>query len=167
MRYQVDPASQRSTSSVTAKPAAPRRRAGRVRRRHVRRVAELHDLVLMMPFAAQLGIELTAASPDEVTGRLAWREDLCTTGGLLHGGALMAFADSLGGVCAFLNLPPDAGTATISSTTNFLRGLRGGYANGTARPLRVGRSVIVVETELRDDDGKLLAHTTQSQTVLS
>ena len=55
----------------------------------------------------------------------------------------------------------------ISSTTNFLRGLRGGYANGTARPLRVGRSVIVVETELRDDDGMLLAHTTQSQSVLS
>jgi uncharacterized protein (TIGR00369 family) len=79
----------------------------------------------------------------------------------------MALADSLAGACAFLNLPPDTGTATISSTTNFLRGLRGWYANGTARPLRVGRSVIVVETELRDDDGVLLAHTTQSQSVLS
>jgi 1,4-dihydroxy-2-naphthoyl-CoA hydrolase len=60
-----------------------------------------------------------------------------------------------------------AGTATISSTTNFLRGLRRGYASGTARPLRVGRSVIVVETEVRDDDGELLVHTTQSQAVLS
>lgn len=130
-------------------------------------MAEPHELVAMMPFAAHLGIELTGAIPEEVTGRLAWGEELCTTAGLLHGGALMALADSLAGVCAFLNLPPDAGTATISSTTNFLRGLRGGYANGTARPLRVGRSVIVVETELRDDDGKLLAHTTQSQTVLS
>ena len=78
----------------------------------------------------------------------------------------MALADSLAGVCAFLSLPPEAGTATISSTTNFLRGLRSGYANGTARPLRVGRTVIVVQTEVRDDDGTLLAHTTQSQAVL-
>ena len=129
-------------------------------------MAERRELVAMMPFAEGLGIELTAATPEEVTGRLAWREDLCTTAGLLHGGALMGLADSLAGVCAFLNLPPGAGTATISSTTNFLRALRGGYATGTARPLRVGRSVIVVETELRDDAGKPLTHTTQSQAVL-
>ena len=129
-------------------------------------MAERRELVAMMPFAEGLGIELTAATPEEVTGRLAWREDLCTTAGLLHGGALMGLADSLAGVCAFLNLPPGAGTATISSTTNFLRALRGGYATGTARPLRVGRSVIVVETELRDDAGKPLAHTTQSQAVI-
>lgn len=130
-------------------------------------MAELGDLVAMMPFAAQLGIELTAATPEEVTGRLAWREDLCTTGGLLHGGALMALADSLGGVCAFLNLPPGAGTATISSTTNFLRAHREGHAVATTRPLRVGRSVIVVQTEIRDDAGKPLAHTTQSQAVIA
>lgn len=130
-------------------------------------MAELGDLVAMMPFAAQLGIELTAATPEEVTGRLAWREDLCTTGGLLHGGALMALADSLGGVCAFLNLPPGAGTATISSTTNFLRAVRGGHAVATTRPLRVGRSVIVVQTEILDDAGKPLSHTTQSQAVIA
>ncbi|HYZ82495.1 MAG TPA: PaaI family thioesterase [Solirubrobacteraceae bacterium] len=129
-------------------------------------MAERRELVAMMPFAEGLGIELTAATPEEVTGRLAWREDLCTTAGLMHGGALMGLADSLAGVCAFLNLPEGAGTATISSTTNFLRALRGGYATGTARPLRVGRSVIVVETELRDDAGKPLAHTTQSQAVM-
>jgi 1,4-dihydroxy-2-naphthoyl-CoA hydrolase len=128
---------------------------------------ERHDLVAMMPFAAQLGIELTSATADEVTGRLAWREDLCTTGGLLHGGALMAFADSLGGVCAFLNLPPGAGTATISSTTNFLRALREGHAIATTRPLRVGRSVIVVQTEVCDEAGKALSHTTQSQAVIT
>jgi uncharacterized protein (TIGR00369 family) len=128
---------------------------------------ELGDLVAMMPFAAQLGIELTAATPEEATGRLAWREDLCTTGGLLHGGTLMALADSLGGVCAFLNLPPGAGTATISSTTNFLRALREGHAIATSRPLRVGRSVIVVQTEIRDDAGKPLTHTTQSQAVIA
>jgi 1,4-dihydroxy-2-naphthoyl-CoA hydrolase len=127
----------------------------------------LGDLVAMMPFAAALGIELTAAAAEEVTGRPAWRADLCTTGGLLHGGALMALADSLGGVCAFLNLPPGAGTATISSTTNFLRALREGHAIATARPLRVGRSVIVVQTEIRDDAGKALSHTTQSQAVIA
>ena len=79
----------------------------------------------------------------------------------------MAFADSLGGVCAFLNLPAGAGTATISSTTNFLRALREGHAIATARPLRVGRSVIVVQTEIRDEAGKALAHTTQSQAVIA
>jgi uncharacterized protein (TIGR00369 family) len=130
-------------------------------------VPELDDLVAMMPFARRLGIELTGAAPEEVTGRLAWREDLCTTQGLLHGGALMALADSLGGVCAFLNLPPGAGTATISSTTNFLRALRDGHATATSRPLRVGRSVIVVQTEIHDDAGKPLAHTTQSQAVIA
>jgi uncharacterized protein (TIGR00369 family) len=130
-------------------------------------MAEPQELLAMMPFATHVGIELGGATAEEVSGRLAWREELCTTAGLLHGGALMALADSLAGVCAFLSLPPGAGTATISSTTNFLRALRSGHANGTARPLRVGRSVIVVETEVRDDDGKLLAHTTQSQAVLS
>ena len=128
---------------------------------------ELSDLVAMMPFAGRLGIELTAATPEEVTGRLAWREDLCTTGGLLHGGALMALADSLGGVCAFLNLPEGSGTATISSTTNFMRGLREGQAIATSRPLRVGRTVIVVETEVCDEAGRLLSHTTQSQAAIA
>jgi 1,4-dihydroxy-2-naphthoyl-CoA hydrolase len=75
-------------------------------------------------------------------------------------------ADSLGGVCAFLNRPPGAGTATISSTTNFLRALREGHAIATAQPLRVGRTVIVVQTEIRDEAGKPLAHTTQSQAVI-
>ncbi|HEY6522791.1 MAG TPA: PaaI family thioesterase [Solirubrobacteraceae bacterium] len=78
----------------------------------------------------------------------------------------MAFADSVGAVCAFLNLPPGAGTATISSTTNFLRALREGHAIASTRPLRVGRTVIVVQTEIRDDAGRALAHTTQSQAVL-
>lgn len=128
---------------------------------------ELSDLVAMMPFAGQLGIELTAATPEEVTGRLAWREDLCTTGGLLHGGALMSLADSVGGVCAFLNLPDGSGTATISSATNFLRGLRDGHAIATSRPLRAGRTVIVVETEVCDEAGRLLSHTTQSQAVIA
>jgi 1,4-dihydroxy-2-naphthoyl-CoA hydrolase len=126
----------------------------------------LAGLLAAVPFIGTLGIEVVSASPEEVVGRLAWREELCTAGGVLNGGALMSLADNMGGTCAFLNLPPGAGTATISSSTNFLRGVREGYVTATSRPLRVGRSVIVVETELRDDDGRLAAHTTQAQAVI-
>jgi 1,4-dihydroxy-2-naphthoyl-CoA hydrolase len=120
----------------------------------------------LMPFAAVLGIELDAAAAGEVTGRMSWREDLCTAGGILHGGALMAFADTLGAVCAFLNLPAGAGTATISSSTNLLRSVREGVLTATARPLHVGRSVIVVQTELVDGAAQRVAQVTQAQAVL-
>ncbi len=120
----------------------------------------------MVPFAATLGMELVSARPEEVVGRLAWREELCTTGGALHGGALMSLADNLGGVCAYLNLPAGATTATISSSTNFLRGVRDGSVTATTRPLRVGRGVIVVETEVRDDADRLVVQTTQAQAVI-
>lgn len=126
----------------------------------------LADLIAMIPFASMVDMELLSATPEQVVGRLAWREELCTTGGVLHGGALMSLADNLGGVCAYLNLPEGAGTATISSSTNFLRGVREGHVTATARPLRVGRTVIVVETELRDDDGRLVTQTTQAQAVI-
>ena len=126
----------------------------------------LTQLLAVIPFAVTLGLELVSATADEVVGRLRWREDLCTTGGALNGGALMSLADNMGGMCAFLNLPAGAGTATISSSTNFLRGVRDGFVTGTSRPLRVGKTVIVVATELRDDDGRLVAHTTQAQAVI-
>src|SRR5438874_9406634 len=115
---------------------------------------DLSALQAAMPFANLLGVELAAAAPDEVRGTLAWSADLCTTGGVLHGGAVMGLADSLGGVCAFLNLPSGHGTATISSTTNMLRAVREGEVRGEARPLHAGRSVIVVQTDLRDDGGR-------------
>jgi 1,4-dihydroxy-2-naphthoyl-CoA hydrolase len=121
----------------------------------------------MMPFAEILGLEIESATPEEVVGRMAWRQEICTGGGVLHGGALMAMADSLGAVCAFLNLPPGAGTATISSSTNMLRAVRQGVVTGTARPLHAGRSVIAVRTELTDDQGRLVAHVTQAQAVLA
>ena len=124
------------------------------------------ELLAVIPFAVTLGIELVSATADEVVGRLRWREDLCTTGGVLNGGAVMSLADNTAGMCAYLNLPPGAATATISSSTNFLRGVREGCATATSRPLRVGRSVIVIETEVRDDDGRLAAHTTQAQAVI-
>ena len=126
----------------------------------------LAEMLAVIPFAVTLGIELVSAAANEVVGRLRWREDLCTTGGALNGGALMSLADNAAGMCAFLNLPAGAGTATISSSTNFLRGVREGSVTATSRPLRVGRTVIVVETELHDDDGRLVAHTTQAQAVI-
>ena len=126
----------------------------------------LASLVAMMPFAAGLGLVLDAAEPDEVRGRLAWTPELCTTGGLLHGGALMALADSLGGICAFLNLPPGARTATTSSATVFTRAVRDGEVTAVARPLHVGRTVIVVQTDLSDQTGRRVAQVTQTQAVL-
>jgi 1,4-dihydroxy-2-naphthoyl-CoA hydrolase len=120
----------------------------------------------MMPLAAKLGIEIDEASPSQVTGRLAWAPDLCTTAGVLHGGALMALADSLGGVCAYLNLPPGTGTATISSSTNLMHAVRDGEVVGHARPLHAGRSVIVVRTELRDTAGRIIGQVTQAQAVI-
>ena len=120
-----------------------------------------------MPFAELLGIEEVTAEPGRVTGSMAWEPARCTIGGVLHGGALMGLADSLGGFCAFLNLPEGAvGTATIESKTNFLRAVRRGRVRAVARPLHVGRTVIVVDTELRDDEDRLVARVTQTQAVL-
>lgn len=120
-----------------------------------------------MPFAATLGLDVTAAAPDEVTGRLAWEERLTTAGGLLHGGALMGAADSLGAYCAFLNLPEgSAATATIESKTNFFAAVRSGVIEARSRPLHRGRRTIVVETDLFDEAGKHVARVTQTQAVL-
>ena len=124
-------------------------------------------LVALMPFSVHLGIEVTAADADEVAGHLAWRPELCTTAGLLHGGVVMALADSLGGICAFLNLPKGATTSTIESKTNFFRGVREGSVHATARPLHVGRTTIVVQTDLLDDRGKRVAQVTQTQAVIA
>ena len=124
-------------------------------------------ILAMIPFAVPLGMSLQVATPEEVRGELPWRDDLCTGGGLMHGGALMAFADTLGAVCAFLNLPEGAGTSTIESKTNLFRGVRDGVVHGTATPLHAGRTTIVVQTDLRDDAGKRVALVTQTQAVLT
>jgi uncharacterized protein (TIGR00369 family) len=128
---------------------------------------ELDGLVAMMPFAAGLGIVLDAAAPGEVRGRMAWAPERCTSGGILHGGVLMALADSLGGICAFLNLPPGALTATTSSATVFTRSVRSGEVTAVTRPLHVDRTVIVVQTDLSDDAGRRVAQVTQTQAVLA
>ena len=119
-----------------------------------------------MPFMEVIGAEAVSASPPEVRTRLVWSPALCTSGGLLHGGALMSLADGTGGWCAFLNLPEGANTATIESKTNLLRGVRSGAVEAVSKPLHVGRTFIVVDTEVRDDDGRLVIRTTQTQAVL-
>jgi len=120
-----------------------------------------------MPFAELLGVEVLAASPEEVRARIAWEERLCTAGGILHGGALMSLADAAGAYCTFLNLPErSTGTATIESKTNFFRAVREGHVVATSRPLHRGRTTIVVETDLHDAEGKHVARVTQTQAVL-
>jgi 1,4-dihydroxy-2-naphthoyl-CoA hydrolase len=124
------------------------------------------DLLQTMPFAMATGIELDAATPAEVAGRLAWSPERCTAGGILHGGALFTLADSLGAVCAFLNLPSGAGTATIESKVNFFRAVRSGDVRATSRPLHLGRSTIVVQTEVWDARDRRVAHVVQTQQVI-
>jgi uncharacterized protein (TIGR00369 family) len=124
------------------------------------------DLQAAMPFTKLLGATAVAVGAAEVRLRLDWDETRTTAGGAMHGGALMALADSGGGLCAFLNLPEGAvGTATISSATNFLRGVRDGHVEAVSRPLQVGRTVIVVDTEITDAAGRLVARVTQTQAV--
>jgi 1,4-dihydroxy-2-naphthoyl-CoA hydrolase len=127
----------------------------------------MSELVAAMPFAAGLGVAVSAAGKEEVRGRLDWAPERCTAGGVLHGGALMGLADSLGAICAFLNLPEGASTATIESKTNFFRAVRGGHVDAVSRPLHVGRTSIVVQTELADAEARPVAVVIQTQAVLT
>jgi uncharacterized protein (TIGR00369 family) len=120
-----------------------------------------------MALCATLGVRATAIDAAVVTLELDWRPELCTSASLLHGGVIMALADSAGGACAMHNLPAGASTATIESKTNFLRGVTGGTITATATPLHVGRTTIVVETAVHDDAGRLVAKVTQTQAVLA
>ena len=121
----------------------------------------------LAPFIVELGIVATVVQPDRVEATAEWKPGRCTAGGTLHGGFLMAFADSVGAMCAGLNLPEGAGTSTIESKTNFLRGCTGGVITGVATPVHVGRRTIVVQTDISRDDGKLVSRTIQTQAVLS
>jgi 1,4-dihydroxy-2-naphthoyl-CoA hydrolase len=125
------------------------------------------NLASLMPFADQIGIKLESASKDEVRGEIEWRADLCTTAGVMHGGVLMSFADSLGAICALLNVPPGGSTATIESKTNFFRAIRRGPVKGVSKPLHVGRTTVVVQTDLFDTEQRRVAQVTQTQAILT
>jgi uncharacterized protein (TIGR00369 family) len=121
----------------------------------------------LMPLAETLGIRAEVYTAAEVVLALDWAPALCTANGVLHGGVLMTLADSAGAACALLNLPEGAtGTTTIESKTNFLGAVRGGAVSATSTVLHRGGTTIVVETDVRDADGKLVARVTQTQLVL-
>ena len=126
---------------------------------------ELEELVALMPFARQLGISLDEASVDRVVARLDWAPHLCTSAGLMHGGALMTLADTAGALVTFLGLPAGATTATITSTSQLFRPVTGGAVRAVAVPLNRGRTTVTAQTSLFDNDGRLVAQTTQIQAV--
>ncbi|MEQ1874978.1 MAG: PaaI family thioesterase [Ilumatobacteraceae bacterium] len=118
-----------------------------------------------MPFCEELNITTQLATAERVTLTIEWAAELCTIGGVMHGGAIMSLADSAGAICAFLNLPDGAtGTSTIQSSTNLLAAVRTGTVEATATPLHAGKSTVVVVTEVRNE-GRLVAVTTQTQAV--
>jgi 1,4-dihydroxy-2-naphthoyl-CoA hydrolase len=127
---------------------------------------QLTALLGLMPFSEGLGVDLESADPSMVVGTLAWSAERCTSDGVLHGGAIMALADTVGAICAFLNLPEGASTSTIESKTNFFRGVRSGLVRAIAKPLHVGKRTIVAQTDLLDDQDRSVALVIQTQAVL-
>jgi len=120
------------------------------------------------PLAKLLDIEIVEAGKARVRGRLKVRPEVCTSGSILHGGAIMAFADTLGATGAFLNLPEGAGTTTIESKTNFISGAPAGTTvHAESVPLHIGRRSSVWQTRITKEDGKLVAVVTQTQMVLT
>jgi 1,4-dihydroxy-2-naphthoyl-CoA hydrolase len=123
--------------------------------------------VNIMPFAKLMGVTIIEARAEGVIAELFVREDLCTSNSILHGGAVMAFADSVGAVATFLNLPPGANTTTIESKTNFVAALRAGEtARAECSPVHIGRTTMVWQTRILRPNGKLCAIVTQTQMIL-
>ena len=121
----------------------------------------------VMPFAKLMGVKIVRTSVEGVVAEMLVREDLCTTHSVLHGGAIMAFADSVGAVATLLNLPPGAGTTTIESKTNFVSAIKvGEMATAHCAPVHIGRTTMVWQTRITRPDGKLAAVVTQTQLVL-
>src|ERR1700726_2114326 len=122
---------------------------------------------LKLPFAELMGIEFSEAAPDRVVGAMTVREELCTRPAVLHGGAIMAFADTLGAAGTILNLPEGAGTTTIESKTNFIAAAPlGSRVTGEATPVHRGRRTMVWQTRITTAEGRLVALVTQTQLVI-
>jgi 1,4-dihydroxy-2-naphthoyl-CoA hydrolase len=113
-----------------------------------------------------LGIRFVEVGPERVVAELTYRTDLTTVGGSLHGGTLMAFADTIGAAATVLNLPPGASTTTLESKTNFMAAGRAGVVRAEATPLHRGKRTMVWQTRITDEAGRLLSLTTQTQMVL-
>jgi uncharacterized protein (TIGR00369 family) len=128
--------------------------------------AELQKLIQPL-FPGLMGIEVEEVTPERIVAGMRVRADLCTTGGVCHGGALMAFADTVGAIGTVANLPAGARTTTIESKTNFMGAARvGTRVTAETVPLHRGRTTQVWQTTIRSEDGKLVAVVTQTQMVL-
>ncbi|KNZ30789.1 MAG: phenylacetic acid degradation protein [Methylibium sp. NZG] len=131
-----------------------------------------HDPATLQPLLAPLfpglmGLQLTEVSTERVVATMKVRPDLCTTGGTLHGGAVMAFADTLGAVGTFVNLPEGKGTTTVDSSTKFIGAAKvGSNVTGESTPFHRGKTTMVWQTLIKSDTGKLCAVVTQTQLVL-
>ena len=124
-------------------------------------------MIELMPFAVSMGIRLVESTPRRVVAEMSVRDDLCTAGAILHGGAVMAFADSVAAVGAMLNLAAGASTTTLESKTNFVGAiLAGDAARAVAEPVHLGRATMVWQTRIYRGDGKLAAIVTQTQMTL-
>jgi uncharacterized protein (TIGR00369 family) len=120
------------------------------------------------PLAKLIGVEIVEADKSKVVGRLVVRPEICTTFDTLHGGAIMALADTLGATGAFLNLPPGAGTTTMESKTNFIGAAKAGsVVTAVSTPVHIGTRTSVWQTRITREDGKLVAVVTQTQMVLT
>ncbi|MFE3001160.1 PaaI family thioesterase [Nocardia sp. NPDC059246] len=119
------------------------------------------DVYRLAPFVRTLGVEFTELTPSAVAAHLTHVAELSTTGGGLHGGALMGLADAAAAVCAALNSVPGALPATTDSTTHFLRPVHA-VAHAVATPMRVSRSAVVVSVQITDESGALCAHVIQT-----
>ncbi|HEX8662679.1 MAG TPA: PaaI family thioesterase [Beijerinckiaceae bacterium] len=121
-----------------------------------------------MPFADHLGVEVVEATPERVVARLKVRPELCTVPAVLHGGAVMALADSLGAIATLANLADGQWTTTIESKTNFLAAVPvGETATAECTPLHVGRTTMVWQTKITREDGRVAAYVTQTQLVIA
>ena len=119
------------------------------------------------PFPTLMGVKVLSADKDKVRAELTVRPDLCTAGHIMHGGAIMAFADALGAIGAVLNMPREANTTTIESKTNFIGAAKEGtVVTGESTPVHVGKRTSVWQTRITREDGKLVAIVTQTQMIL-
>ena len=124
-------------------------------------------IVANQPFPTLMGVEIVGAEKDAVRARIVVRADLCTAGHIMHGGAIMAFADALGAIGTVLNIPREANTTTIESKTNFISAAREGTTVlGESTPVHIGKRTCVWQTRITREDGKLVAIVTQTQMVL-
>jgi uncharacterized protein (TIGR00369 family) len=129
----------------------------------IKMIQEVHSNLL----PGYLGMQVIKATAEEVVGTLEIKENLCTIGEVAHGGAIMAFADTMGAICAFLNMPPNSRTTTIESKTNLIRPSKlGETLTARCKLLNKGRTLMLLYTEVQDSQGKLVAVVIQTQIVI-